>query len=338
MEERKLVAMFGIAVIALMVMNAGVSPGDAINVTDDATILISINTKTMIDITPDNMSFGTLDPGSRSINYTNEGMGAGMSKTGFQIENIGSTNITNIWLNVTQPSERPFGTGDSTKYNAGNFMAVSINVSPDGNGIGHNSMSFVDRLEYNETRHLIYLNLPLDTKSYGRLRSGHNEYFWALYGDTTQCNASSDGSGLNFRIGLSAHNQTQTGTIDLVGGAEDVNWDTINLAAMYEGGTNANWSYSTMSPNYITVDGPSSVYCVAAYLDCSKVRIFRWNADAPGAESCGLSGKGYAYNSTNSELFPGDSMAMNVEIRVPLGTPAGSIGTGYLTVIGQSSG
>ncbi|MCK5698390.1 MAG: hypothetical protein KAH93_00945 [Candidatus Aenigmarchaeota archaeon] len=331
-ESKILVSFFGIVVIALLAfITTGQELGDAINVTDNATIMVSLNIKTMIDISPENMSFGTADPGTRVGNYTNDEL-FGVSKTGFQLENIGSTNITNMWLNITQPSERPFATGDSSKYDAANFISASINSSPDNMTIiAQNTMSFIDRLEYNETRELVYLNLPSDTRSHGRLRSGHNEFFWALSTTGTDCNASAN--AVTFTIGTVAHNQTQTGTIDLVGGSVQ----SATLAAMYDGGFNANWSYSSASPNYITVDSPSSDYCVAAYIDCSKVRIFRWNADAPGAGTCGLSGSGYVYNSTNTELLPGDSMAMNIEMRVPFGTAMGQVKTGYLTVIAQSS-
>ncbi len=332
-ESKILVSFFGIVVIALFsLMNTGPQLGSAINVTDNATITVSLNIKTMIDISPENMSFGTADPGTRVTNYTNSEL-SGASKTGFQLENIGSTNITNMWLNVTQPSERPFATGDSSKYDAANFISASINMSPDGSAIGQGTMSFIDRLEYNETRELVYLNLPPNTKSHGRLRSGHNEFFWVLYGTKTQCNASSAGT-LNFRIGTVPHNQTQTGTINLDSATDTV---TVGFGAMYDSGFNENWSYSTTAPNFITLDSPSSSYCVAPYIDCSKVRIFRWNADAPGAGTCGLSGSGYVFNSTTTELLPGDSMAMNIEMRVPFGTAMGQVKTGYLTVIAQSS-
>ncbi|MFH1127231.1 MAG: hypothetical protein V1718_03945 [archaeon] len=334
--ESRLVGILGILVIALLFMTGGgFQQGNAINATDNATIMVTINTKTMVDISPENMSFGTLDPGSRSINYTNDEL-ISASKTAFQLENIGSTNLTNLWLNVTQPTIRPFATGIANNYDAANFVTVEINQSPDGSAITQNALSFVDRIEYNETRELVYLNVPATTKSYGRLRSGYNEYFWALYGTKTQCNASSAGT-LYLRIGLSPHNQTQTGTIDLVGGAEGTDWETITLGAMYDSGFNENWSYSSVVGNTIPIDTPATEYCATAYIDCSKVRFFRWNADAPGAGTCGLAGNGYIYNSTNTELMPGDSIAMNIEMRVPFGTVMGDIKTGYLTVIGQSS-
>ncbi len=331
-ESKILVSFFGIVVIALLAfVTTGQELGDAINTTDNATIMVYLNTKTMIDISPENMSFGTADPGTRIGNYTNNEL-FGVSKTGFQLENIGSTNITKLWLNITQPSTRPFATGDSNKYDAANFITASINSSPDNMTIiGQNTMSFIDRLEYNETRELVYLNLPSNTKSHGRLRSGHNEFFWALSTSGTDCNASG-ANPVTFTIGTVAHNQTQTGTIDLVGGSVQ----SADLGAMYDSGFNANWSYSSDSSGVITVDSPSSNYCVAAHIDCSKVRIFRWNADAPGAGTCGLSGSGYIYNSTNTELLPGDSMAMNIEMRVPFGTAMGQVKTGYLTVIAQS--
>lgn len=332
MGERKIIGIL-VVVFALLLLgiDSGFRSGDALNVTDNATIMVNINTKTMIDISPENMSFGTLDPGTRSSNYTNSELGAGVSKTGFQLENIGSTNITNMWLNVTQPSIRPFGTGIKDNYDAANFVAAYINMSPDSSAIGQNTMSFVDLLEYNESRQLVYLNLPANTKSYGRLRSGYNEFFWALSTSGTNCNASA--SAVTLTIGTTPHNQTQTGTIDLANGADR---DFVTLANMDNTGMNANWSYATVS-DFITIDTPSASYCVTSYIDCSKVRFFRWNADAPGAGLCGLSGSGYTYNSTNTELVPGDSMAMNIELRIPFGIALGQIKSGYLTVIAQSA-
>lgn len=334
-RERTIFGIFGVVAIALLLLGGGFPTGNAINATDNATIMVTLNTKTMIDISPNNMSFGLMDPGTRSVNYTNIELGAS-SKTAFQLENIGSSNITYMWLNVTQPTSRPFATGNSANYDAANFVAASINQSPDGSAIALNTMSFIDRIEYNESRELVYLNVPSNTQTYGRLRSGFNEFFWVLFGDTTLCNASSDVGGLDFRIGLSPHNQTQTGTIDFVGGVEDTNWDTVNLAAMYDSGVNANWSYNTNGAGVISLDTPNSRYCVASFIDCSKIRLFRWNSDAPGAGTCGLDGA-YAYNSTNNPLYPGDSMAMNIEVRVPFGTAMGAIKTGYLTVIAQNS-
>ncbi len=291
------------SIVAITVLLSGAEKANAaynVNKTGNATITLTIAAKTMIDITPQTLNYTTQDPGTAVVNYTYNSQNLSQ----IQIENIGSTNLTNVWFNVSQPTERPFGTGDPTKYDAGNFLAIK-----------NSSMSdylFIDRLEYNHSTDIVYLTLPANYQRQGRLRIGPNEFFWATASSQSEnaCNGSA-GSGDILHIATTAHTQDSTGDIDLSDGGQNI----------LESG-DSNWGLVQA----FDIDGVD--YCAAVSADCSKVRFYRWNADAPGADTCTLDER---YSS--STLTPGDSFAVDLRLYVPYGTAQGEVTNGTLTVL-----
>ncbi|MCK4551107.1 MAG: hypothetical protein KAT91_04085 [Candidatus Aenigmarchaeota archaeon] len=333
-KDRIIVGLF----VVLAVFAAGLgSPKMAtaaldVNDTDTASVKVTVSSLAMIDISPNNMSFETMNPGETKSNYTNAEL-SGVQKQGFQIENVGSVNITHIWLNVTQPKANPFGTGDANNYNAANFVAIKINGTLDTNttGTGSNNglnteYSMIDRLEYNASRELVYLNLPPNKLSYGRLRAGMNEYFWVINGSS--CTV---GDNPEFRIGAIPHNKTDTGTIDLVGGSVTSAVLSVEDAA-YNG-----WIAASTNITVQTGNGGNEEYLIlATNVTCNPVRFVKWNADVPGADA--LSNKGYIFDteSAGEDLTPADSIAMDIQMRVPWGTIQGNIGIGTITVFANT--
>jgi len=273
--------------------------------TSNATVTVQIGAVTIVDITPEKMDFGTANPGDRLYQYTDPDNNIQLSQ--IQIENLGSTNITKIWFNVTQPSSNPFGTGTPSNYNPGNWLLLKRTTDQ--------YFAYVDRVEWNSSYPIVYLEpgLPSNWKTYGKIRMGNHEYFWTINGTAAYCNT----TGNTLVIGQTPHNETQTGTINLASG--DIVVGSIQ-------GVDANWGIV----NGITIENVS--YCVAVSADCSKLRIYKWNGDAPGAGSCG------AYGDFNTEtLYPGDSVIADVALYVPYGVPQGTPSTGYLTVIAQAA-
>lgn len=289
------------AFVVFIVLNTGqkASAAYTVNETGNATITLTIASKTMVDITPQVLNYTTQDPGTEVVNYTYNGQNLNR----IQIENIGSTNLTNVWFNVSQPSVRPFGTGVVTNYDAANFLAVKNSTQ--------SSYSFIDTMEYNHTTDIVYLSLPSNYQRQGRLHIGPNEYFWATASDQAQnpCNGSAGSSSLF--IGTTAHTKDETGDIVL----------TDNGQAITTSGNSA-WGLVQS----FTVGSVS--YCAAVSADCSKVRFYRWNADAPGADTCTLDER---YSTTT--LYPGDSFAVDLRMYVPYGIPVGQVTNGTLTVL-----
>ncbi|MEA3343871.1 MAG: hypothetical protein U9Q92_06950 [archaeon] len=303
-EMKILAIMFLLFSVIIVLISAGQKEGTAYNVneTGNATVTLTIGSKTMIDITPQVLNYGTQDPGTMIENYTYNSQNLSQ----IQIENIGSTNLTNVWFNTTRPTSRPFGTGVVTNYDAANFLAIKNST------MAESEFAFVDRLEFNHTEDIVYLTLPNNYKRQGRLHIGPDEYFWATASNGNYCNGT-DIATLD--IGTTAHTKDATGDITLNDNAKtihtsgDIDWGRVND---------------------FTVDGAH--YCAAVSADCSKVRFYRWNADAPDADNCGLDNR---YSTT--ELYPGDSFAVDVRLYVPYGVPVGAVTNGTLTVLATAA-
>ncbi len=299
-EMKILAIMFLLFSVIIVLISAGQKEGTAYNVneTGNATVTLTIGSKTMIDITPQVLNYGTQDPGTMIENYTYNSQNLSQ----IQIENIGSTNLTNVWFNTTRPTSRPFGTGVVTNYDAANFLAIKNST------MAESEFAFVDRLEFNHTEDIVYLTLPNDYKRQGRLHIGPEEYFWATASDGNYCNGTGTAT---MDIGTTAHTKDATGDIILNDNAKtihssgDIGWGRVSD---------------------FTVG--SAHYCAAVSADCSQVRFYRWNADAPDADNCGLDNR---YSTTT--LYPGDSFAVDVRLYVPYGVPVGAVGNGTLTVI-----
>ncbi len=285
-------------IIALSITGPEETTAYDVNVTGNATVTLTIASKTMIDITPQVLNYSSQDPGTAVVNYTY----AGLNLSQIQIENIGSTNLTHVWFNTSQPTVRPFGTGVVTNYDAANFLAIKNSTMSD------TEYAFVDRLEFNHSTDIVYLTLPPSYKRQGRLRVGPNEYFWATSSTESYCNGTGTG---NLYISDTAHTIDETGDIDLsddpksITGSGDSSWGVVDTFAI----------------------GDAS-YCAAVSADCSKVRFYRWNADAPGTSGCSLD---EVYSS--NKLTPGDSFAVDLRLYVPYGVPAGAVTNGTLTVM-----
>ncbi len=302
---------------------------------DESLIEVSINQKTIIDITPENMDFGLLDPGSIGKVYNvTDGTNDAVQLSSFEIENMGSTNITHVWLNVTQPAQNPFGSGFASYYDPGNWIAVNVTwIKSKGNAPTYNnSMSYVDRIEFNESKELVYLNTPLNTVSYGRLRFANKEYFWAINATdpTSPCSAASTTTPIWLVLGNpnEPHNVTDTGDINLRDGDEIV----IKYTS-YDATTG--YVYPTRAVEY-PVSGEEYLMLISG--DCSHVRLVKWNRDAiPSGADGLLSNNGYVFSTSNPSqgLLPGQGIVMQIETRVPYGVVAAGY-TGYLTVIADT--
>ncbi len=298
------IAIVGIAALLLFIGTGERTVYAATNVTSTASVSVTIGQITIVDVTPKAMDFGTVYPGTDVANYTDPTTGVTLSA--IQIENLGSTNITYIWANVTQPASNPFGTGNPNAYDPANFLVLKRPTDT--------HYYFIDRVEWNATQPIIYLQLPSNWITYGRIRDGYDEYFWAINGSSQYCN----GTGWNqIIIGQVPHNTTQTGTINLVSGKIFV----ANISATGD----PNWGIV----NATNISG--AIYCVAVSKNCNELRIYKWNPQAPGAAECS------SWDYLNSGvLVPGASVIADVQLHVPYGVPYGILPTGTLTIVAES--
>lgn len=288
-----------------------------VNDTETATIGVTISEVVQVNLDPSAYTWSALNPGDEG-NGSTEASGFGA----LQVENIGSHNITHLWFNVTQPSSRPFGTGEATNWNAGNFIVLQNQSGGD--------FYFIDRVEWNDSRGLVYVkdpegSLPYDIAEYtvGRIKNATNEYMFMI-NYTDDCNE----TGAMLWIGHSPHTAGSSGYIDF----QDDNRENVSLT---RGGTNNEWGVGEID------DGPLSGYCVAVYRTCGYLRLYKTNMEAPGADAICTNNAYYTIGETGDSnpryntapLTPGASIIMNVRVRIPYGVYEGTVSPGTLTVL-----
>lgn len=282
---------------------------------ESSEINVTVGSNLMIDLTPASFAWEggeSIDPGS-----------TGVVKQA-QIENIGSVNITTIWFNVSQPTSRPYGTGDASNYESSNFLWISRESG---------SYYAVDRLEFNETRSLIYItdpdgnSPPNSTKwAYGRFRNASQEWFWMFDKSDDTC------AGNDFYVGDVAHTQTTTGTVDFSGaGTNDLAaapGTGFRFGTMSDAGNN--WCYADV---IIGNQGGGLNYTIAVYnTTLDRVRWSHWNQDLPGASTANHDESFYS-----GTLYPGNSTVANITIHLSYGVKEGAIDPGEMYVIASDA-
>lgn len=307
----------GILAVSILVMGSffvGFAPSvAAVNVTDTAKIDILVGTLTLIDMNPAEFSWSGVDPGTDT------------ARKQVQIENIGSTNFTWIWFNVTQPTDRPFATGLNASYVASNMLWISKEDA--------DTYYAVDRLEFNETRSLIYLTDPDGTIppnsskfAYGRFRNTSMEYFWFYDYSAGTCGALS--------VGDVAHSQGETGSIDF--SACDSGLTGTPGTNCRDGPTTessiAGWCYAD-----VNIGGENYTVAVQNSTDGYRVRWFHWNVEAPGGLDYGEGSSFHNdYFSSSLIIYPGNSTVADLVIYMPYGVADGKLAQGLLTVTARN--
>ncbi len=321
--EMKKTVLAVIAAVSLAFLVALMRPATSltINDTDTATVSIDVSSLAIVDITPVALSWtgaqpAKIAPCDSTLVYCYDA--AGTARYGIEIENMGSVNITHIWLNTTFESSYPFATGSPTSYDAGNFIAVSKT-----NSTSRASYLFVNRVEYNATKWPIYLKLPSGTVSSGRLRDGNYEWFWALVpAGSGLCNETGATIYMSDYTSVAGiHNETQNGDIDLSDGTPA----GLSIATLPADNT---FGYANVT---LTTPEGSMSYVLLVPSDCSYVAMNHWNID--WAEMTGAYAEYVWDQATDGYLTPGNLTEIYVQARVPYGVHFGSLKQGVLTVL-----
>jgi len=296
---------------------------------DNATIDISISGQTAIDITPEQMTWTNVDPASigdcdstKTYCFDTTNGDSGVPRYGVEIENIGSYNISYIWLNNTYESSNPYASGNNLAYDAANFVTVAT-----GSMHGpttRNLYYFVNRVEYNQSKWPIYLSLPANTVSQGRFRDANYEWFWALEAGTGGlCNVSDAKLSFSDTSNIAGiHNETQTGDTDLT---DDAN-NAITAGA-----------FGLQKRTFTTPEGDMN-YTILIDPNCKYIVIDHWNPDFIGnAFSADPAYTPYIWNeATQGNLTPGNLTEIYVQTRISYGVAQGALKQGFLTVIAEN--
>ncbi len=278
-------------------------------------IYVNITEVTEIDTFPSNFTWSNMVPGENGTEQS------------LTIENIGSTNITYIWFNVTQPSSNPFGSGLPNAYDPANWIVLRDTSMPSTTSVPY----FVDMVSYANDSQTgdkpAYLTV--DSDYWGRWRIANHEFFWELVdGGNGLCNDTGD----ELRLSRVVHNESSTETIDV--SSSCTNCITVSVV-----GAQNEWGYGNFT-GFNSVDsifGAGLDYCVAISGDCSKVRFIKWNAEAPGVTQTGagtiICPNFNYFVSPSNKLTPGQVRNAVVNIMVPYGVAHGQMKVGTLQII-----
>ena len=277
-----------------------------------------VATKTAADINPASFTWIGIDPGS--VGGPTEEVNDYFA---IQIENIGSHNITHIWFNSTYPASRPFATGTNSTYDAGNFVVLARE--------GTTAFYFPNRLEFNESRSIVYLrdpsgNLPPSSSySYGRFRNTSYEYFWMV-------SRGSNCDGQTFYIGESPHTELQTGTTNFQGaGTSD---DGVCVVELQASSAKPGWCYSDLPDSQTDPDCSKFNYAVYVKNETyDQVFFVHWNKDWGEGTNVEYFWSADTGDYPGFPLVPGNSTVAQIRVFVPYGVYEGYVKQGVLTVL-----
>jgi hypothetical protein len=257
---------------------------------DTVTVDVSVASVAQISVIPDILSWSNINPGS-----------AGTVQS-LNIKNTGSVNLTNIYAYVDtleDEATRPYGFDDPSKYAAGGVIVFKNET--------YDKFFFAGRLEWNWTEDVGNDDLSAITSpvAWGFFKNTSYEYYWALGNGTGgYCN----NTGAEFAISDYPDNGTVTTRTPSDAG--------ITLQ------TGVDWGYFSIN----RATSPLYGSCVAAYYDCSKIYIYKYDKRS-GFGSCANSAYIQAPN-----LVPGETHTLTLNVYIPLGIPAGNLNTSTFTV------
>ena len=304
-----------------LISNSGYAALPTVNTSESINISVTVKQVTWLDITPKSLNWSDIYPGSTG------------GQQDLYLENIGSDNITYLWINSTHPSDRPFGTGSPTEYNAGNFLALR-QEGAGASGQISTYFFFPNRYEWNETVRLAYANIPAGW-NFGRFRDASQEYVWTVDpsqgSDVSLCNDTASATKGVLRVAKTAKNRTQTGTTNFQNTGTDYTYANLTHSS-----GNPEWSFTT---DGIKIGPNSKEYCAAVHSSCGEIVFYKWNADMPGGAidsgdnsfECAY-GSYFGANGTDP-LAPGEAVIANTVVKVPYGTTYGEVSKGYLTLV-----
>ncbi len=293
-------------IIGIIALGIVIGIASAAN-TDTVTIDINVSYEVSVDINPNSTAWYGL------------GVGTTSSPKPFQIQNVGSVNISTIDASITNADTNPYGGQSAALHNAGDFILL--------NSTNNATFYYINKIDWNESVPN-YITTPTDWTEgpnrgyFGRIRTVSDddvgqEYFWFtnMTNGTGGGNCSTDG-----RLLIANHPRTVTDTGD-TDFTNSGNYTAIDLTA---------------SDGYTTGEGeipsshPLAGYCVQVSADCSTVKIFHFNKDLDDGDGTSVcSSDQYVYNGT---LEPGDTTEIWLEAKIPLGVAEGDVSAGTLTI------
>ncbi|MCK5042862.1 MAG: hypothetical protein KAJ20_03870 [Candidatus Aenigmarchaeota archaeon] len=281
---------------AIIVLALIMSPVTFADADTNLTVNITINSVGAIVVLPNAFTW-SLDPGADS------------STANVIIQNTGSANLTNIYLDTStdaDESTNPLPTGVASAYSAAGLIFVKNSTN--------DTYYHAGRIEWNISSILAGEVLDLasatETFAHGWYRNASgNEFLWKVENGTDgYCNT----TATVFKIKTAPENTT------------DLNRDLSTGLSTCGAVTQGTWG------SFACTDGPLANHCVATASTCDKIYIYKYNYNSTYA-ACG--NRAYI---RSADLIPGAEDFMVIHASIPYGIPAGETALGTLTLMATS--
>jgi len=287
----------------------------------DSDITVQIEEETIVDIQPSNLEWGTegtgLPPGSIADASDEQNEYGSIF-----IENLGSTEIEQVWFDTTSASqtEDPFGSTEETN-DPSNFITLGEDLE------SNEDAQFVNRREFalgsDAAEDFIFIDIN-DGWDLGRLRTVGideededfgKEYFWSI--DFDSVTEVSDLDGEELILATDERTEEQTGTEDLTSDCDQDSECNIN-SFNAEGATSVVIGAQDDEPE------EGKEYCAVADPDTETVNFIKWSPEHPGADSgdCADTVEYFVDSSEGDGLVPGDYETINIRAFIPFGVAA----------------
>ena len=324
---------------------------------------ITVDTKKSTDINVTVNQEVALDVDPKTLSYSNVNVGEQVTTSdrdyrGITVENTGSEYIDKIWVNASTPSQRPFGSGIPTRYDAGNFMQVKLNTTDAGvDGAIVDKYYFINRQEFEvpESSLPAYIVAPEDQVTLpnqgtvasnsgdvkvGRFRRG-NEELWFIIAtaedDSSDNCDGTTGEDSMLRIANVSSTPSRLGTVDFTddnnGGWKEYNIDEFGSTMYGISEQSIPLEYSTETLNYdILTSCDNSMNTVRTKF---AVDVFDTNdLTTSGSETEFLVNAG---TTPGNMLLPGSTLPIQTAVQVPTGVAAGEVTQGKLTLFATAN-
>jgi len=259
---------------------------------DNVTIDVNISESSTIYVLP------------TTLNWTSADSGQEGGIKNITIQNIGSLNVTQIYINMdTLESEqnRPYGSDDPTEYSSGSVLTIR-------NESG-GQFYFAGRLEWNWTQDIPTHSWAAvtDPVAWGFFRNTSSDYVWVLGNGTSYgCND----TDAQFAI----EDDVDIGTLG-TRTPDDTSIDTPDTS-------DENYGYFSDD----RASSPTYRYCIAATASCDKIFIYHFD------QRSGFTGCDTSQYIKENALAPGQTTIVEVNPFIPAGMPSGYLNQTILTV------
>lgn len=346
----KMTRTFGVALLTLATVISMTSLGVAadVNDTESTNVTVTVNAETALDVKPDDLQYGSADVGTL-VNESDRGFDS------VKVENTGSEDIMEIWLETTKPSTNPFGQGTTSAHDSANFLKVKPRDLNQVGGLRGNESTYhyITRAEFFETdMPLIQTGTDWNSEGYdsgefltGRLRFGDDEFNYVLGTDGSTC----DGSGnpdAKLRIANTPNTPSALGTYDFSDGGSDYTEYNITTTSSGDG-----YGVTQSQVDLSMSNGDVETYDILTACDSGNVNsdfneehilVNRYDIQSGGnddlqATDGSISQQILRATTDSQDLYPGDSFTLDIAVQVPRGVPSGQLTEGTMSILATTS-